>query len=358
MVNVGIAGIGFMGVTHFKAYAAIDRARVAAICTRNPKKLEGDWSDVKGNFGEGGGVQDLAGVAKHHDFGELIRDETLDMVDICLPTPQHADRAVAALEAGKHVMVEKPIALTVADADRMIAAAKGSGRLLMVGQVLRFWPQFVYLKRLCESGEFGKLAALNLTRITAPYDWSASVADMAANGGPLIDLHIHDADYVLHLLGRPVRVHAVGREAGGCVVYVGANYVYDGDAPAVSCQSGAAAMGRPFLHGFDACFETATVCFSEATEPDGVDPAQHQSATQVLTVYHHGGKVSFPELPDQDAFEAQLAHVIDCVAANRPSPIISGASGRDALALVLLEGESIRTGEAVDTTTLSAAGRS
>src|SRR5438874_6903152 len=113
MVRVGIAGIGFMGVTHFKAYQQVEGAPVAAIFTRDPKKLEGDWTNVRGNFGGAGGVQDLAGVRKHNNLEDLLGDPEIDLLDLCLPSYLHRDIAIEALERGKHVLVEKPIALTV-----------------------------------------------------------------------------------------------------------------------------------------------------------------------------------------------------------------------------------------------------
>src|SRR5690242_15129554 len=103
MVKVGIAGIGFMGVTHFKALQNVKGARVAAICTRDEKKLAGDWRSVQGNFGDAGGTQDLSKVARYRDFDEMLADESLDLIDICLPTPLHRDATIAAVKAGKHV---------------------------------------------------------------------------------------------------------------------------------------------------------------------------------------------------------------------------------------------------------------
>ena len=350
MVNVGIAGIGFMGVTHFDAYAKVRGAQVAAICTRSQAKLDGDWSTVQGNFGDAGGKRDLGEIARYRDFADLIPHPSLDLISICLPTPQHVDETLAALEAGKHVVVEKPIALTVDAADRMIAAAKANDRLLMVAQVLRFWPQWRYLKSLVAERTFGKLVALNLTRIIAVPDWSKEMADLGANGGPLIDLHIHDVDFILYLLGKPKRVHTIGRERGNAVIYVASTYDFGGDdAPIVSCQSGAAATrGRPFMHSFDACFERATVRFSQATEPAGNDPASRRSASQVLTVSHADKRIEHPQFDQTDGFVPQMQHVVDCVASNRQSDVIAAQSARDSLALVYLEAESARSRAQVD----------
>src|SRR5215207_6283566 len=105
MVRVGIAGVGFMGVTHFKAYQQVDGAQVAAIFTRDRKKLDGDWTNVRGNFGGAGGVQDLTGVTKYDDLERMLADPEIDMIDLCLPSHLHRDLTIRALEAGKHVLV-------------------------------------------------------------------------------------------------------------------------------------------------------------------------------------------------------------------------------------------------------------
>lgn len=346
-MKVGIAGIGFMGMTHFDAWQNVAGAEVAAICTRSEKKLSGDWSDIQGNFGGGGGVRDLSGIARYRELDELLADDRLDIIDCCLPTRLHPEVVIAALEAGRHVVCEKPIALTVADADRMIAAARHNDRLLFVAQVLRFWPEWRWLKSVVDSGEYGDLVALNIRRVISMPNWSLDVADLAANGGPLIDLHIHDADYVLYLLGKPARVFATGQNKGDFINYVAAVYDY-GEGPTVSAQSGAVTMsGRAFQHQFEAYFTEVTATHAAATEPSDVNAAAHQSANQVLTLYHPDGTVSFPTPPAEEAFCAELAHVVDCVSRNVRSPIIDAQSARDSLALVALEAESVLTGEIV-----------
>ena len=350
MVGIGIAGIGFMGVTHYKALDQVADARVTAVFTRSEKKLAGDWSDVQGNFGGAGGEHDLSNLARHRRFEDLIADQNVDLVDICLPSPMHADATIAALEAGKHVLVEKPIALTVEDADRMIATAATCERQLMVGQVLRFWPEWKFLKDAMTSSEYGRLMTLNLRRIISRPDWSKDIANFSANGGPLIDLHIHDVDFVLYLLGKPKQLRCIGRLRDDCVVYVSTLYDYEGG-PTVSAQSGAVAMpGRPFRHEYEACFEKATVTFAAATEPEGVDASAGQSSSQVLTVYDGEGHVSFPQVSKRDGFVAQLEHAAQCAAADRPSPIIDGTHARDSLAVVHLEGESLCRGATLDVT--------
>src|SRR5438876_328276 len=111
MVRIGIAGIGFMGWIHYLATRQLRGATLVAVHSRDPKKLAGDWTAIRGNFGPPGEHVDLAGINSYARFDEMLADPAIDLMDICTPTQQHEAMAVAALQAGKHVLVEKPIAL-------------------------------------------------------------------------------------------------------------------------------------------------------------------------------------------------------------------------------------------------------
>jgi predicted dehydrogenase len=338
MIHVGIIGIGFMGVTHFKALQQVEGARVAAISTRDAQKLGGDWRNIQGNFGDSGGMQDVSQLARYEEWRDLINDETLDLVDICLPTHLHRDVTIAALEADKHVLVEKPIALSLEDADAMIAAAQKANRLLMVGQVLRFFPAFAEARSIVHSGEYGALKAAHLKRIISAPSWSRDdhFADVSKSGGAALDLHIHDTDFIHYLAGVPQQVRASGVLApGGGVTYLQSQYLYGGEAPCLTSQSGAiAASGLSFEHGYDIYLENATLQFNNLF------------TNEEIWIYTGGEKrVLQPERPE--AFVAQLQHATECVATGRESELISATSARNALAVCLKEQRSVLTGETV-----------
>src|SRR3954468_17042050 len=111
MIRIGIVGVGFMGMIHFLAARSLRNAGVVAICSRDEKKLAGDWRDIRGNFGPRGEMMDLSGLRRYRRFEEMLADPHIDLVDVCNPTHLHAETAIAALRAGKHVLVEKAIAL-------------------------------------------------------------------------------------------------------------------------------------------------------------------------------------------------------------------------------------------------------
>ena len=154
-----------MGMVHYLSYQKIAGVRVVAMCDVDPARLAGDWTGIKGNFGPPGEQMDLSGVAMYSSTEELIADPNVELVDITLPPALHADIAVAALQAGKHVFCEKPMALAVGDCDRMVAAASEADRNLMIGHVLPFFPEYAWALREIRSGKHGRLLGGSFTRV-------------------------------------------------------------------------------------------------------------------------------------------------------------------------------------------------
>lgn len=334
MIRIGIAGIGFMGVTHYKAAKQVKGARVTALFTRDPSKLAGDWRRVKGNFGDSGGVQDLSRLKRYDQLSPLITDPDIDLIDICLPTYLHCEVALKALKAGKHVLVEKPIALSLKDAALMVRAAERAKRHLMVAQVLRFFPEFAILKHALEGGKFGKLLGAHFKRIISKPNWSRDnwFADMSKTGGAVVDLHIHDTDFILYLLGKPDRLFSAGLQVQGHVQYLTTHYLYDNQNLSVTSESGCVAQaGLAFKHGYEVFFERASFLY---------DSLYERPVLQLTS----NGKRTTPKLKPRDAFVSEIQHAVDCIRRDLPSPIIPAESAAEALRLCLLEAESVRKG--------------
>jgi predicted dehydrogenase len=331
MVRIGIAGIGFMGVTHYNAIRKVKGARVTAIFTRSPKKLRGDWRDVQGNFGDGGGVQDLSAIRCHGSLEELLHDDQVDVVHNCLPTPLHLSSTMAALGAGKHVFLEKPIAVSLHDADLMLAEARRQRRLFMVAHVLRFFPEFRLIKELAAGRRFGAVRAAHFKRVTAYPKWR-DADDIVESGGPAIDLHIHDCDFVRFLFGNPQAVTSNGLVSRrGIVEHVHTHYHFAGRPMAISSESGwLSQQGCPFEHGYDVYFADATLKFNSTW---GRPPV-------LLTA---DGKTRQPRLPGRkDAFIGEIQDAVDALSKGKTSPTLSALSGRESLRLCLKEIESVR----------------
>jgi predicted dehydrogenase len=148
MLRIGLIGIGFMGRTHLENYMRLEQEgipiRVIALCDINPDKLEGH--SAVGNIDTGTSTIDFSRFAKYSSVQDMLEKEQLDMVDIALPTYLHKDISVQCLNQGLNVLCEKPMALTADDCEVMIQSAEKNGKQLMIGQCLRFWPAYEYLK--------------------------------------------------------------------------------------------------------------------------------------------------------------------------------------------------------------------
>jgi predicted dehydrogenase len=340
MVRVGIVGIGFMGMIHYLAYRKAAGGQVVALCSRDPRKLAGDWTSIQGNFGPRGTQMDLSAHSRYAEVDALLADPKVDLVDLCVPNDEHAKLAIRALEAGKHVLVEKPIALDAADADAMVAAARQSGKRLMVAHVLPFFPEFAFAREAVSSGRYGALRAAHFMRVIAKPDWSSGIADVAKSGGPAIDLHIHDTHFVGLVCGVPRAVHSRGIVEEGAVTYLATQYLYDDPNLTVSAVSGALSQnGRPFTHGFEVYLERATLTFEFAN----LAGAGH--LTRPLSVILPDGKVENPQLGSTDpidSFALELTEALKAAGQGTEAPTLSGELARQALMLCHAEIESVK----------------
>ena len=154
-MQIAVVGLGFMGSTHLKAMRGLPEVELAAVYSSDERKLAGDLTAIQGNIGGPGERLDFSSVRKYREIAPLLADPTIDAVDICLPTDLHEQVAIEALRAGKHVLVEKPMALDGAGADRILAEAGKAGRVLMTAQVLRFFPEYIALRQAIATGQSG-----------------------------------------------------------------------------------------------------------------------------------------------------------------------------------------------------------
>lgn len=344
MVKIGIIGIGFMGMTHFEAAKEISGGKVVAISTRNEAKLKGDWSSIQGNFGPRGSENlDLSDIKCYADYHELLADPEIDLVDICLPVSHHEKVTVEALEAGKHVFVEKPIATTLDSAQRMFDKAQETEKLLMVGHVLPYFPEFQFIAEAAESGKYGKLKAAHFRRMICPPDWSNDMAELEKLGGAGIDLHIHDNHFIRSVCGMPAGIFSQGQLLSGTIEHVHSNYVFPDSDIALSAVSGSiAANGLKFGHSFEVFFENATVQFDAGTY------GEEWVVNRPLTVVTNDGNIEFPELPAQSwcgAFTEEIQTAVDAIAKGTSPGHLEGVRALDALRMCLTEAKSIETGQ-------------
>jgi len=298
-MKIGVLGLGFMGSTHLRALADIRQAEVAAVMDADEQRLSGDLSGIQGNLGGPGQEMDFSGMRRYRAPADILADPDLDAVDICLPTYLHEPLAIQALQAGKHVLVEKPMALDGAAADRMVAEAGRQKRILMTAQVLRFSPAYQALMRLVKSGKLGAVRSALFRRRTAVPTWGPWEFDSAKSGGGVFDLLIHDVDMSLLLFGAPEAVSATGYEdmAHG-IDMITAEFHYP-EVGSVTITGGWHHRGEyPFSMEYTVVADRGVVEFSSAGRP--------------ATVYWSDGRKEALPCDDKNPYQAEIEYFVEC----------------------------------------------
>lgn len=332
MVRVGVIGVGMMGATHLDAYASLEGVEVVAIAARNPAGVA-DKLSAGGNIeGMGQGKFDLSGVTLYGEGRELIADAKVDLVDVCLPTTMHLDYGLTALSAGKHLLMEKPLARTYADALRLADAAEAAPGVSMAAMCMRFWPGWDWLKNVVSEGRYGRVRSATFRRV-ASHPGGPGYLDGAANGGALLDLHIHDADFVRHCFGMPKAVRSAGYTSiTGAVDHVSTQYRYGEDGPELVTAEGGWAMaeGFDFTMRYTVNFEHGTADWDLSRNP-------------VLRWVPRDGEPEAIELSKDMGYRFELEALVQAISQGGPSP----APLRDAaesIRLVEVEGRSLAEG--------------
>ncbi|WP_417730289.1 Gfo/Idh/MocA family protein [Rosistilla oblonga] len=342
-MRAGIAGIGFMGWIHYLAYQRATGAELVAFCTRDPQRRGGDWTGIQGNFGPPGTQIDVSDLSVYETLDEMLENDSIDLIDICLPVHLHVDAVRKCLEAGKHVLCEKPLALNADDAASLVELAKSKGLHLMVAHVLAYLPEFRLLVDAQQSGKYGKCLGGRFKRVIGPVDWNPDFYNPEKVGGPLIDLHVHDAHLLRLLFGMPKEVISRGRMRGETASYFESMMTYDDPDVIVSVGGGTIDQhGRPFTHGYEVHFERATIQFEFAGFDDGTE-------LMPVKIIHEGGKIERPELGSgdpADAFVIEVQTAADVLAGKDPGAL-AGQLAADALQICELELKSIKNNTSV-----------
>lgn len=337
MIHIGIVGLGFMAATHIRAFRQVPGARVAALCNPSGRHLDGDFSKVAGNVGATDPVRlDMTGVKATRDFAELLADTQVHAIDICAPTKAHAELAIAALRAGKHVLCEKPLARDVQTA-RTIAdeAAKAKG-IFMPAMCLRFWPEWSWLKQAIAEERYGRVLAARFRRVAEPPGWGArTFGNGAESGGALFDLHVHDTDFVHWCFGRPRSVFSRGyTRHTGAIDHVVTQYDVAGGTIVHAEGSWAMTPGFGFNMSYTVNFERATADYDIARGAEALRLSEAGQAARVLTM---------PADPP-DGYVGELRHFVECAAAGRAPSVVTAADGLASVEICAAEERSALTG--------------
>ena len=183
-LRIGVIGLGWFGEIHCDTIVGIPNLELAALCTRTPDRL----AELAQKFNVG---------KTYRDYREMIADPDIDAVSIVTMWDQHTEPAIAALDAGKHVFLEKPMASTVADCQKIIAAAKRSKGILQIGHICRFKPRYRMAKQAIDAGRIGKIVAMS-SRRNIPAAWTPEILNKI---GPIVGDAIHDTDLMLWFTG-------------------------------------------------------------------------------------------------------------------------------------------------------------
>jgi predicted dehydrogenase len=327
--TLAIVGAGFMGSAHAANYASLgDRVRVKNVVGRSPERAAKVAETV------GATVSDLDAV---------LADDEIDAVDICVPTPLHRDVAERAFAAGKNVFLEKPLALAIEDGEAILDAAERSGKLFMVGLVLRFWPEYVELHRLVERGELGTVHAVFAQRLSPPADWADWFADRDQTGGTTVDLLVHDFDQLNALLGTPLSVYASEPQEG----HVHAVVDYEGGGSGIAEGSMAMPRSYPFTSDIRVLGSrgVAEYAFS-ATPIEGERNIGASSSARGLRVYPADGAPRLVDVESVDPWGPEIAEFVSCLESGRHPEQATGEQALWALKVSLAANRSLASGQA------------
>ena len=335
MTNVAVIGLGFMGVTHIKAYRKIPSARIVAICDAFKLPADGVLTSVTGNVADPDPVKlDLAQVQATKEYREVLANPNVHAVDICLPTSQHVEVALAALAAGKHVVCEKPLARTSGQCAEIVRAAKAAKGFFMPAMCMRFWPGWSWLKQSIDDGRHGKVLAARFRRVSGPPGWSKGTYFKGAeSGGALLDLHIHDTDFVQFLFGRPKRVVSRGLSRfSGAIDHVSTQYDVACGAAVSAEGSWLMSEGFGFSMAYTVNFENATADFDSSR------------GAEALKIYEDGKGARVETVTGDDGYVGELSHFIQSIESGRPPSVVTADDGAGAVAICEAEERSVASG--------------
>ncbi len=327
MLRVGILGTGAMGRIHAASFKQIQDVQVTAFADEN--ELKGRETAQQFN------------VRFEKSADSLINDPAIDIINICLPTPLHKKYVIKALKTGKHIFCEKPIARTLPDAEEIANLVEKSKSTFMVGHVCRFFPDIVTIKNLIDQGKVGKVGVARSSRTghfpQGEQNWYRT---LSMSGGVVLDLIIHDFDFMNWFFGKPKRVFARGLSKSGIKDFDYALVVIRYKNGVIAHVEGSWAEPSGFGYKVEISGDQGLLEYSSYdTNPLFVNLQS--------TDFKSTG-VAIPESPlAEDPYTSELRHFIDCVK-NKKKPLVTTQDAVNALKVSLAALESIETGQPIN----------
>jgi len=332
ILRTAVVGIGMMGRGHVEVYQRLEKegfpVKLVAVCDVDQAKLDGTVK-IDGNLDNvGKDEQTFSDYNKYLSIDELLKKEDLDYIDIVLPTYLHAPMTIKCLKKGLNVLCEKPMALNYKECMKMTEAAKKANKKLMIGQCLRFWPEYEILKQYVVNGTFGKVVCGYFFRGGGTPMWSFEdwLRQREKGGGALHDQHVHDADMINYLFGMPKAV-----SSGGIKVFpnsghdaVSTNYYYE-DGKVINAQDDWTINGKyGFSHVFRVNFEKGAIVM------DGGK----------FTVIPHEGEPFTPNYQPESAYYREIMYFCHSIINNTPIEVTTAQSTADTIKIIEAETQS------------------
>ena len=267
MKEIKFAMIGYGGIakSHKHGYDLLKEegfpAKLVAICDIDKNQFTAAEQAI--NLGATYGT-DLSDVSLYTNVDEMLKNEDFDVVDICLPTYLHKEYAIKLMRAGKHVLSEKPMALSYDDCQALLSVANECNKKITIGQCLHFEAGYTYLKKCINEQPFGKLQSIVFERLSELPTWNCFenwYLDPTRSGSAPFDLHIHDIDMANYLLGMPEAVSAVTIDNNVPMQYINSRLFYKDNVKVFVTASWNEVKGTPFLMSYRARFDNATLIY-------------------------------------------------------------------------------------------------
>jgi len=285
-MKVAVLGTGF-GSVHVQKYCKFLPSQNIFVWGRNKEKVQN--------------LKDSLNINTVNSFDDIWNNDSIDLVDICLPNSLHKEIAIKAMKSGKHVYIETPIAETLEDANAILEVAKETGKKAFVDLFMRFEYAYDFLFRKMQEGNLGQLKALYVKRDTPPWWGNLDLSEIG------IQLIIHDVDFICRMMGEPndIKISSVTVRQNESILSVLMQYK---NSYAVLSSSSAMPGAHPFTIGYEAIFEKGTIRYSE----DGYEENRKDAK---LSMFTDKERLVFP-LESIDCCEQAIKHVLDCCEKN------------------------------------------
>lgn len=318
MMKIGMLGAGLMGKTHANMFAQIEDAEIISLGLAKPEQV----TEMKKKYPN----------LKFYEDLEAFYQSGIEVVDICLPTFLHKEYIQKTLEHDLDVISEKPLCRTLAEADELLALNQKSPKNVYVAHVLRFFPEYIFLKNAILSQRLGQLKSIYMGRYTGLPDWSVEdwIIKQRLSGGTPLDLQVHDVDFIVSVMGKPDTARTRMRKNG---LHIWTQYHYGEDMTVVMEAGNDMPPAFGFEMNYHAVFENGLIRFNSNQQPAVVEYSGGEK-NEIKLDEAAVGKLE-RHLPTGNAYLVELTHFLDCIRKNQPSPYVTIESAAQTIKLIL-----------------------